>query len=142
MSNLSKHQAMENWVQSFLANKYLYFESATNFAGIRKIITNYGDYVRRTDVLGNKYKSYSFAFVGYEQLSDGTDGTNIDNMENFDAFLDWLEEQKELKNYPHFGSNCSEYDIIPLQNMANLAMVDETGLAKYMFAVRIDYKEE
>ena len=63
-------------------------------------------------------------------------------MEIMDSFYEWVEEQKENKNFPDFGETCSEYDIIPLQNMANLATVSEDGLAKYMLGVRIDYKEE
>ena len=59
-----------------------------------------------------------------------------------DSFNEWIEEQQEAQNFPDFGPNCSEYELVPLQNMANLAMITEDGLAKYMLAVRIDYKEE
>ena len=67
---------------------------------------------------------------------------NVDNLAAFDAFNEWLEEQKENKNFPDFGEKCSEYDIIILQNMANIGTISEDGLAKYMLGVRIDYKEE
>lgn len=144
MLMVNKHKVMQDWVQEFLTDNYLYFEAADAYPNVRTLVPNYGDYVNRTDILGNKYKSYSFVFVGYERIDMGASDSDIntENMEIFDNFIEWLEEQKEQKNFPDFGTNCSEYDIIILQNMANLAMVTDDNLAKYMLGVRIDYKEE
>ena len=139
---MSKHAALKEWVSSFLTDNYLYFESADAYPNVRVLVPNYGDYLRKTDICGFKYKSYSFVFIGYEHIDTGTSDINISNMELMDSFYEWIEEQKENKNFPDFGEKCSEYDIIPLQNMANLATVSEDGLAKYMLGVRIDYKEE
>ena len=139
---MSKHSALKEWVNGFLTDNYLYFESADAYPNVRVLVPNYGDYLRKTDICGFKYKSYSFVFIGYEHIDTGTSDINISNMELMDSFYEWIEEQKENKNFPDFGEKCSEYDIIPLQNMANLATVSEDGLAKYMLGVRIDYKEE
>lgn len=138
----SKHKALQNWVQRFLDDNYLYFESADAYPNVRTIVPRYGDYLNKTDILGAKYKSYSFVFIGYEMIDTGTSDLNITNMEVMDEFTRWLEIQKEELNFPDFGDNCSEYEIIPLQNMANLAFISDDGLAKYMLGVRIDYKEE
>lgn len=138
----SKHKALQNWVQRFLDDNYLYFESADAYPNVRTIVPKYGDYLNKTDILGAKYKSYSFVFIGYEMIDTGTSDLNITNMEVMDEFTRWLEIQKEELNFPDFGDNCSEYEIIPLQNMANLAFISDDGLAKYMLGVRIDYKEE
>lgn len=140
--SISKHEAMLNWIQPFLEDNYLYFESADAYPGVRELVPNYGDYVNKTDILGNKYKSYSFVFIGYESIDTGTSDVNLRNMELFDNFNEWLEKQKDEENFPDFGDKCSEYDIIILQNMANLAMVTEDNIAKYMLGARIDYKEE
>lgn len=140
--SVNKHKVIQDWVQEFLDDNYLYFESSDAYPGIRNIVPNYGDYTTKTDILGYKYKSYSFAFIGYEQIDTGTSDVNTTNMQIMDAFTAWLEEQRENKNFPNFGQNCSEYDIIPLQDMANLATIQDDGLAKYMLGVRIDYKEE
>lgn len=138
----SKHVAMQEWVQSFLDDNYLYFESADAYPNVRMIVPNYGEFTRRTDICGFKYKSYSFAFIGYEQMDRGTSNVNTQNMELMDSFNEWLVAQQEARNFPDFGDKCDEFEIVPLQNMANLAMVSEDGLAKYMLGVRIDYKEE
>lgn len=140
--SINKHKVMQDWVQEFLTNNYLYFESADAYPGVRTIIPNYGDYINKTDICGFKYKSYSFAFIAYETIDPGTSDVNTTNIYLVDQFNDWLAEQKELKNFPNFGDKCSEYDIIILQNMANLAYISDDGLAKYMLGARIDYKEE
>lgn len=138
----SKHVIMQEWVQQFLENNYLYFESADAYPNVRMIVPNYGEFTRKTDICGFKYKSYSFVFIGYEQMDTGTSNVNTENLELMDSFNEWLVAQQENLNFPDFGDKCSEYEIVPLQNMANLAMVSEDGLAKYMLGVRIDYKEE
>lgn len=138
----SKHKVLQEWVETFLENNYLYFESADAYPNVRVIVPKVGDYVNKTDICGFKYKSYTFAFIGYEQLDTGTSDINTQNLEIMDSFNEWIEEQQEAQNFPDFGPNCSEYELVPLQNMANLAMITEDGLAKYMLAVRIDYKEE
>lgn len=139
---INKHKALQSWVQQFLEDNYLYFESADAYPGVRTIVPNYGDYVNKTDICGAKYKSYSFIFIGYEALDYGTSDVNATNMQVMDSFNEWLETQKLNNNYPDFGDNCSEYEIVPLHNMANLALVSDDGTAKYMLGVRIDYKEE
>lgn len=142
MIDVNKHKVMREWVQDFLDENYLYFESADAYPNVRTLVPNYGDYTNRTDILGNKYKSYSFVFVGYETLDTGTSDVNANNMALFDSFVEWLEEQKKEGNFPDFGDKCSEYDIIILQNMANISIIASDNLAKYMLGVRIDYKEE
>lgn len=140
--SVNKHKVMKDWVSGFLEDNNLYFESTEEYPGVRTLVPNYGDYVNKTDILGNKYKSYSFVFIGYETIDTGTSDVNLTNMEIFDAFNEWLEEQKELKNFPNFGEKCHDYDIIILQNMANLATIASDNLAKYMLGARIDYIEE
>ena len=95
--SISKHEAMLNWIQPFLEDNYLYFESADAYPGVRELVPNYGDYVNKTDILGNKYKSYSFVFIGYESIDTGTSDVNLRNMELFDNFNEWLEKQKRKK---------------------------------------------
>lgn len=139
---VNKHEVMKEWVQSFLDDNFLYFEASEAYPGVRTLVPNYGDYERKRDILGNHYKSYSFVFIGYESIDVGTSDVNITNMAVFDAFNEWLEEQKKAENFPNFGDKCHDYDIIILQNMANLATIQDNNLAKYMLGARIDYIEE
>ena len=87
---INKHKVMQDWVQSFLDDNYLYFESTESYPNVRMLVPNYGDYTRYTDILGNKYKSYSFVFVGYERIDYGTSDinteaeSNIINLRNID----------------------------------------------------------
>ena len=74
-------------------------------------------------------------------MDTGTSDVNVENMELMDEFLAWVEEQKEAGNFPNFGEKCDEYELVPLQNMANLATVSDDGLAKYMLGIKIKYRE-
>ena len=139
---MSKHKALQEWVQSFLNDNYLYFQKADAYPDTRLLVPNVGDYITKTDICGFKYKTYTFVFIGYAPMDTGTSDTNRLNMEIFDNFNDWLVEQQELQNFPQFGESCSEYEITPLQNMANLTQITEDGLAQYMLAAQINYKEE
>ena len=83
--SVSKHAAMQTWVSSFLDDNYLYFESASAYPNVRALVPNYGEFLRKTDVCGFKYKSYTFAVVGYEQLDiGGTSDVNVHNMDIMD----------------------------------------------------------
>lgn len=139
---INKHIALKEWVQEYLDGNNMHFEDIDMYPGFRSLVPSYGDYVVKTDVIGNKYKTYTFAFVAIELL-DMTDDTtnNTDIFYQIELFNEWLEEQQELKNFPNFGGNTSNYKIIPLQNMPNMAMVDEQNNAKYMMLARIDYTE-
>lgn len=138
----SKHEALQDWVSPFLTDNYLYFETADAYPGIREIVPDFGDYIDKRDILGFKYKTYTFMFVAFEKIDTGTSDVNIENMNMMDTFNEWLETQIENENYPDFGEKCSEYEIEILQNMAHLAYITDDGLAKYMLGVAIHYKEE
>lgn len=139
---VNKHKIMQEYVQQFLTDNYLYYHSADVYPNARMIVPQYGEFTLKTDIVGNKYKRYTFAFVGYEQLDNGTSDVNADTMNKFDLFNEWVLEQEKDKNYPDFGENVTDYEIKPLQNMANLALVDEQGIAKYMLAIQLNYVEK
>jgi hypothetical protein len=139
---MSKHKALQDWVQSFLDDNYLFFQKADAYPDTRIIVPNVGDYTIKTDICGFKYKTYTFVFIGYQSIDVGTSDNNTDNMNIFDEFNNWLVRQQELQNFPDFGKSCSEYEIKPLQNMANLSHITDDGLAEYMLAAQINYKEE
>lgn len=139
---VNKHEALQNWVEPFLENNYLYFETADAYPGIREVVPDFGDYTDKVDILGFKYKTYTFMFVAFEKIDTGTSDVNVSNMYLMDSFNEWLETQIENKNYPNFGEGCSEYEIEILQNMADVAYITDDGLAKYMLGAAIHYKEE
>jgi len=136
---MSKHTNIVEWVQDFVTTTDLTFETIEANPGFRALVPVYGDYKVTEDILGTQTRNYDFAFVGYEQLDFGTSTQNTANMDYFDSFIEWLELQDKNKNFPDLGG--TDYEIIPLQNMANLALVDENGLAKYIFQARIQYKK-
>ena len=105
--SVNKHKVLREWVQTFVTNEYLRFENVEMFPNARALVPNYGDFQIKQDICGNKYKEYTFAFVGVQSFDTGTSSINEDNMKMFDDFNDWIEEQETQKNYPNFGANVS-----------------------------------
>lgn len=139
---MNKHTAMKDFIQGFLTDRNLYFESIDNYPGFRSIVPEIGEYKVFSDVLGNDYKRYTFAFVGIENLDYGTSHKNEYNRQLFDDFADWILLQEKNGNYPNFGQGVSEYEWEVLENMANLADYNEsTRTAKYMLSCRLNYTE-
>ena len=76
------------------------------------------------------------------KMLDVMKATKLSSIENSAKLIAKTAEQKKLENFPNFGDKCHEYDIIILQNMANVAAIADDNLAKYMLGARIDYIEE
>lgn len=88
---------------------------------------------------GNTLKEYAFAIVMYKSFDTGYSNTNIEEMYDVQKFMNWIDEQNRNKNYPLInGVNKIEN----LQNMPNLAGVEENTIAKYMFQCKVTYVEE
>lgn len=136
------HTEIKNFVQEFLTDRHLYFESVENYPGMRSIVPQIGDYKIRQDILGNIEKAYTFAFVGVENFDYGTSNKNENNMKLFDDFSEWIALQERNKNYPNFGIGYSNFKWEVLNNMANISFYDESSrTTKYMLSCRLYYTE-
>lgn len=142
MNKVNKHTAIRDFVQQFVDDRFLQFESIEFVTGARSVVPNYGDNVERIDILGNKYKSYTFTFIAIQDFDRGSTDFNEQNMMIMDSFNDWIVEKEENGEYPNFGDNCINYRWELLQNMGNLAQIDESlSLAKYMLTCKLNYTE-
>lgn len=142
--SVNKHAVLKAWVEGFLSGAKMSFENIEIYQGFRSVVPDYGDFIIKTDVIGRKYKQYTFGFVAIEPLDRYDTGTNnTGTMYLVEQFNEWLVTQEKNKSYPNFGTNVVKYKIVPLQNMPNLAQVDEeTGMAKYVLMARIEYVEK
>jgi hypothetical protein len=142
--SVNKHTAVKTWVESFLSDNKMSFENVESIQGFRSIVPQYGDYQVRQDIVGNKTKWYTFAFIAVEVLDTvDVDVNNANTRQLVDEFNDWLVKQQEDKNFPDFGEKVTKYRVLPLQNTANLAQTfPDVGLAKYILMARIQYVEK
>lgn len=70
---------------------------------------------------------------------EGTTQKNAEQAQTVQSFMDWIDEQNRARKFPFF-EGCDVLSIENLQNMPNLAGVNEAGtVAKYMFQVRVRY---
>lgn len=123
-------------------NSYLTFNSSENILGSTSIATNYNTAWEKRYQRNHGIKRYDFAFVMYRQYDTGTSTLNINEIFDAEKFMDWIDKQDELQNFPDFGENIRVLSIENLQNMPNLAAVDQNGAtAKYMIQCRVRYYE-
>lgn len=142
---MTKHEAVKKYFEpkvEELAGNILNFNFSPESEDSIALITNYSDKVKKKYVTGAVQKEYGFTLVIVKSYSSFQDDLNLEAMNFAQAFMEWLEEQNEKKEYPDFGENCEIQKMENLQNMPNLAGVNQDGtMARYMIQAKIVYKE-
>ena len=143
---MTKHDAMKAYFEPKiveLVKDKLKFNYSPEMSDAVSIITNYADRVRKRYVRCGSEKEYGFSIIITKPYSTNTDDLNLEAMNFAQSFMDWLDEQNKKKIYPEFPENCQVKKMEILQNMPNLAAVnDKEGLARYMIQCRLIYFEK
>lgn len=121
---------------------YLTFNSIEEFVGSTGLIPVSSEDSIQEYTDGSKKIEYIFAITQMKPFDTGTNETNLVSLADMQAFVDWVKAQDAAGNYPEFPDNCIIESIEPLQNMPDLAGVDASMVAKYMFQFRIIYIQE
>lgn len=125
-----------------LAGTVLQFNFSPEAPDSISFVTRFSDQVIRKYINGDAEKEYGFALVIVKQYSTEDDDINVEAMAFADRFTDWIRQQDKAKDYPNLGNNIEVRSIESLQNMANLAAInEEEGLARYQLQGRIVYIE-
>lgn len=118
---------------------FLYFNSSSEKAGRISVQTVYSEAWEERHIRGHGIKHYDFAVVQMLPQDEGTSDNNATQAQAVQEFMDWIDEQNKNRNFPEFAG-CKVLSIENLQNMPNLAGVNEAGtIARYMFQVRVRY---
>lgn len=118
---------------------FLYFNSATERPGRVSVETVYSEAWEERHIRGHGIRQYDFAVVQMLPQDEGTTQKNAEQAQTVQSFMDWIDEQNRARKFPLF-EGCDVLSIENLQNMPNLAGVNEAGtVAKYMFQVRVRY---
>lgn len=143
---MTKHEAVKEYFEQKvieLVDKNINFNFSQEAKDNIAIITRYAGKEIKSYINGDTKKEYGFAIIIIKQYSTDQDDLNIESMNFSQAFMDWIDEQNKNKRFPDFGSNCEVEKIENLQNMPNIAEVDDkAGLARYMIQGRILYTEK
>lgn len=138
----NKDKALQDWAQgnpdktdSFL------FGFLGERGGACAIVPIPGQDILKRYLHGGAWKRYDFALQAMLPISDSTDDTNTGNMLLQRQWQDWIRMQEAAKNYPDFGPDCSDYRLELLADTPQLAMMHESGMAKYQFYARLIYFE-
>lgn len=152
---VNKNQAVVDYLLQCtdIYNNPVYFNLINAEDNSIQILTTTEDKaMSKTFIDGSIAKRYTFNLIVFKSISDlelvkpvGTDvypNENIDELQSVQALIDWIAEQKELRNYPDFGSDCIIDDIDttteePRFDGINTEM--NPPLAMYSIAVVIEY---
>lgn len=137
---MRKNEALQVWLQPFLDDNFIKFQSIDNYPDARAVIPTNAETVYE-DITGVKVKEYVFSFIGIVKLDTGTSYKNAKDLDIFDTFNDWIEEQNANANFPQFP-NCTNFELEALQDTATLAYIDDDNNAKYVLSVKIKYEEQ
>lgn len=143
---MTKHEAMKAYfepVVTELAHAVLNYNFSPDSPDGIGFLTNYSDKVLKRYIRIGADKAYGFTILVTKEYSTSCDDLNLEAMNFVQGLMDWLDEQNRTKRYPDFGEKCEVKKIENLQNMPNLAEVDqEEGIARYMFQCRVVYFEK
>lgn len=138
MANKNK-EILDYLEQCPAVKSFLYFNSTTEKSGRISIQTVYSEMWEKRYLGSHGIKVYEFAVVQMLPQDEGTSNTNAEHTQEVQEFMDWIDEQNRKRNFPSF-EGCKVLSIENLQNMPNLAGVNEAGtIARYMFQVRVRY---
>lgn len=118
---------------------FLFFNSSAERPGRISVQTVYSEAWEERHLRGHGIRQYDFAVVQMLPQDEGTSDNNATQAHVVQSFMDWIDEQNKKRNFPKF-EGCNVLSIENLQNMPNLAGVNEAGtVARYMFQVRVRY---
>lgn len=142
---MTKHDAMKTFFEpkvTELCGNVLGFNYSGTEPDAVAFVTNYSDKIRKKYVRAAE-KEYGFSILITKPYSSYADDLNLEAMNFAQAFMDWLDAQNKTRNYPEFPENCQIKKMETVQNMPNLAGInDEEGLARYMVQCRLIYFEK
>lgn len=143
---MTKHEAVKEYFEQKvieLVDKNIRFNFSPETKDNISIITRYSGKDIKKYINGDSKKEYGFAIIIVKQYSEDLDDLNMESMNFSQAFMDWMDQQNRNKIFPDFGSDCEVEKIENLQNMPNIAEINEkAGLARYVIQGRILYTEK
>lgn len=143
---MTKHEAIYQYLNPYvetIVSGPLGFNFTSDQSNQIGVLTQYADKDIKKYVRVGAIREYGFQINISQPYSRNTDDINLLAMELAQGFNDWIDSQQKIKNYPDFGDKCQVQKIEALQNMPNLAGMDEKmEVAYYMLQCKITYFEK
>jgi len=134
---VNKEESLLNWIKNF--NDEIKLNWLSNSENSFAIVPIGGEEVIEAYIDGSNLKKYDFYVQIMLEISKNDDDKNTENSQKIREFQEWIEERNELNDYPDFGVNCFDYELINLSDISQVAQIYENGFAKYQIPVRIKY---
>lgn len=142
MIAIDKNKAMLDYLSKCPEIKqFLRFNAILDKSGAVSVQTVSSSRWQKKYIRDHGIKTYDFAIVSLQPQDSGTTHQNAESMSTVQACLDWVSAQNRARNFPDFGADARVIKIEPLQNVPDIAAVNQSGdTAKYMFQCRVTYE--
>lgn len=91
---------------------------------------------------GSGLKLYDFALVLLRSINDAANAEVNTNIQyDIEKIMLWVEEQDGKENYPALGEANNVYEVCCVENVPDIANIDEQCV-KYMFSIQIKYLKQ
>lgn len=142
MIAIDKNKSMLDYLSKCPEIKqFLRFNAILDKSGAVSVQTVSSSRWQKKYIRDHGIKTYDFAIVSMQPQDSGTTRRNAESMSAVQACLDWVSAQNRARNFPDFGADARVIKIEPLQNVPDIAAVNQSGdTAKYMFQCRVTYE--
>lgn len=138
---MDKNKAVYEYLQNYpQLHSWLYFNTVENAPNNASMLTG-NDVIINEYIDGSNLKNYIFSVAFLCEYDTGTSDINSDAVEEVSHFVEWIEEQEERGVFPDFGENAAVISILINDTVPNMAVDNESGIARYTFNVVISYVE-
>ena len=152
---VDKNQAIIDYLLQCtdINGKSIYFNLINESDDSIQILTTAEDKImNRPYIDGSILKRYTFNIIVFKSITEsplvtqsGYTNENVDDLAEVQALLDWIIEQRDLENYPDFGTDCFIDDIDTTTETPRFDGINSEmnpPLAMYSISIVIQYLDK
>lgn len=152
---VDKNQAIIDYLLQCtdIDGKSIYFNLINESDDSIQILTTAEDKImNRPYIDGSILKRYTFNIIVFKSITEsplvtqsGYTNENVDDLAEVQALLDWIIEQRDLENYPDFGTDCFIDDIDTTTETPRFDGINSEmnpPLAMYSISIVIQYLDK
>ena len=153
--SVDKNQAIIDYLLQCtdINGKSIYFNLINESDDSIQILTTAEDKImNRPYIDGSVLKRYTFNIIVFKSITEsplvtqsGYTNENVDDLAEVQALLDWIIEQRDLENYPDFGTDCFIDDIDTTTETPRFDGINSEmnpPLAMYSISIVIQYLDK
>lgn len=139
---MDKNQAVYEYLQTYpKLHSWLYFNTILDAPENASMLTG-NDVAINEFIDGSSLRNYMFSVAFMKEYDAGTSDINREAIEETSHFTEWVEQQNHNEIFPDFGESNTVHEIWITDTVPNMAVDQESGIARYTLNVVISYLKQ